>query len=293
MKKTKEQVFRHVSSRDYTDEDWNDISSWIRSNYGGGLHRPRHPKIKSDKSEFFDWIRKEGLAEGDVIVGNGFTGAFHELPERIADDVFEILGWYDEGGVLHFQPKELHYSEANVTWQVVDETMTQSYYQRLREDGYTFAISLGAIAKRSLPPVHSVFKFSRNGMEGVGIIDSYMDKSAHMAVSLVEKIETDYWLPTSQLDILKLGKKESTSFFLFLEQHGMSWDASTCKLITHIKRSVTGGTYWYINDRFGISGDRETGTKVDGDRYQNRNYFLDYKEALRFRDLIYKLRGEG
>lgn len=293
MRKTKEQVFRYVSFRDYTDADWTEIASWIKAHYGSGLHRPRHPKINSDKAEFFDWIKKDCLAEGDVVIGNGFMGAFHELPDRIADDVFEVLGWYDAEGVLHRQPMELHYSEANVSWQVVDEEMTKSYYQRLREDGYTFAISLGSITKRNLPAVNTIFKFSRNGKEGVGVIDSYMDKAAHMAVSLMDAIEADYWVPTAQLDILKLGKKETITFFLALEQNGMSWDTSEHKLISHIKRAVTGGTYWFINDRFGISSDKETGTKVDGERYKNRNYFLDYQEALRFRELIYKLRGEG
>lgn len=293
MRKTKEQIFRYVSFRDYTDADWTEIASWIKAHYGSGLHRPRHPKINSDKAEFFDWIKKDCLAEGDVVIGNGFMGAFHELPDRIADDVFEVLGWYDAGGVLHRQPMELHYSEANVSWQVVDEEMTKSYYQRLREDGYTFAISLGSITKRNLPAVNTIFKFSRNGKEGVGVIDSYMDKAAHMAVSLMDAIEADYWVPTAQLDILKLGKKETITFFLALEQNGMSWDTSEHKLISHIKRAVTGGTYWFINDRFGISSDKETGTKVDSERYKNRNYFLDYQEALRFRELIYKLRGEG
>lgn len=293
MRKTKEQVFRYVSFRDYTDVDWSEIASWIKAHYGSGLHRPRHPKINSDKAEFFDWIKKECLAEGDVIIGNGFMGAFHELPDRITDDAFEVLGWYDAEGVLHRQAKELHYRDANIIWQVVDEEMTKSYYQRLREDGYTFSVSLGTIIKRNLPAVNSIFKFSRNGKDGIGVIDSYMDKAAHMVVSLIDNIETDYWVPTAQLDILKLGKKETTAFFLSLEQQGMSWDASEHKLILHIKRAVTGGTYWFINDRFGISSDKETGTKVDGERYKNRNYFLDYQEALRFRELIYKLRGEG
>lgn len=292
MNKTKEQVFRYVSFRDYTDSDWKEIAEWIKAKYGSGLHRARHPKINSDKDEFFRWCADADWAEGCVLICNDCIGVFHELPDRTEEGVFALVGWYDSDGVLHQEHRELLYGDSGSVWQNVDEAMTEAYYQRLHNDGYTYIVSLGALGKRTLPETNKVFKFRNNGVEGVGVIDRYMDKAAHFSVLVTDKVESDCWVPSASIEILSCKKKDVDRFHSELEQQGLHWDDGNGKLIAHIKRGVAGSTYWYINDRFGVSSDRETGSKADVERYKNRNYFLDYQEALRFRDMIYRLRGE-
>lgn len=280
--KTKEQVLKYLSVRSFDEDEWYEVRNWMRERFCCGLRKARRPVIDGHYSELLDWFDNQ-LGEGDVVITDSYTGIVHIT----TDGVVVVAACQTKDGV--FDVESFCLTE---TYRLADIAEKLEFEGLMKKMGYDFNISLGTITKRPLPPANKIIRFEYQGETYIGIPKSLQDNAIVFWVTERRgKIERDLKFPAYEMDFFNATKTEQYKFNIDLGRASLMWDEASNSLLSHIKRAERNKIYYYLNDRFDISQDKDTRSDTDHERYKNRNYFLRYEEALRFRQQIYNLRA--
>lgn len=275
--KTKEQVKKYLGRRYFEPDDWRRILDFCHERYGSGIHKALRPKSKSDWNGFMDWL-KNGVADGDVVRFGGFVG----IAVDNGDNTYTIPA-YDNGDII-FDKMVID----NVC--MASESETEHFYTKLRKLGYSFSVSLSQVCKRKLPGAWSKVSVFVDGKKHIGIVKEYTETTAVMAFVIGNPLNEGVIYDLDKVVIEKADRAECGMIRTFLGTMSLAWNESKNVLEPTIKRSVAGKPYWYITDKFGIARSIERMTKISDIRYENHNYFSDYRDAVEFRDHIYDYR---
>lgn len=276
--KTKEQVIRYTSLRQYSEEDWKQIVLYVTSHYDvNKMKKARRAKAESTFQEFLAW-EKDGLGECDVIVAS--DGA--------------ICMCHDTGCKYVIMAKYHHYmltvdtSAFPDTWERASEEQESSIMQALRNELYACSQRLGTIYCIPDPPIGQMIKIK--GTDMCCIVKEVENHVARLWALLDgDELMLNRIMHRADIIAEPISNTDRKRFDSALQTSSLYWDGTSKKLISHIFRVDSGDYYWYIDDRFGVTESKDRRTKADNERYKNRNYFADYQEALRFRKKIYEL----
>ena len=277
--KTKEQVRKYLSKRYYDPDDWQRILEFCHERYGSGIHKALRPKLKSDWDGFVDWL-ENGIADGNVV-------RFDQGIGIVVDNVdgTYTIPVYDNGTMIFDSLTVTDISKAT-------EKESDVFYSKLRKLGFGFSVSLSKTYKKPIPEPWSKVCIKDNGAMVLGVVKEYTETSAVMAFVIDGQLKHDVSYDLESVVIEKADKSCQDQIKTFLNSMSLHWNDIDKTLEPTIKRSKIGKPYWYITDKFGIARAIEKMTKISDIRYENHNYFSDYRDAVVFRNHIFDYRIE-
>lgn len=276
--KTKEQAIRYLSRRSYSDSDWQAILQKCHFLYGSGIRKSQRPKQQSTYQEFIDWLEC-GIGDGAIVRCHNLTGIFCDN----GDNTYKMLAHYDEFGKIVVETIPIKLDDV----QEIDGTQ---FYKDLRKQGLQYSVTLAIVFERKLPRPFSKTVYVHNGVRGVGIVKKCIHGTVYFVCGYELKFQTEYSLPLPEVDFFEIDKPGVQKLQAEMNRNSVSFDKKTKTLVDIVCRAGVNETYWYLSDILSICRETDTRTARDTARYDNYNYFLNYNEALDFREQIIAIR---
>ena len=278
--KTKEQVIRYLSRRSYDDADWQAILQKCHFLYGSGVRKALRPKQHSTYQDFIDWLEC-GIGDGAVVKYEKYTGLVCDN----GDNTCKLLAYYADNGKIVV--KDLSVDMVNV--QEIDGTQ---FYSDLRKQGLQYSVTLSRIFERKIPKPFTKVLYNHNGVKGIGLVKKCIDGQAYFVCGYEIKFLKEYSISLFDIDFFDIDKDGIQKLQDEMNRNCVSFDKKTMALVDIISRADVNKSYWYLSDILSICRGIDKRTARDDARYDNYNYFLNYNEALDFRETMIKFRKE-
>jgi len=282
MSKTKEQVNRYLTHCRFPEDDWEKILLYCRKNDLGYAHKAAHPKSKSTYGQFLQWLRT-GYGSGDVVRYGHTIGILSSCtPEYSA---FCVYLSYDGELVV----SDLQISTDRIMAPM--ENDAKKLYSLLRLSGFDFDVRLARVYEKKLPEPYSRVAYQHNGITGYGIIERYVDGVAHFIFGVEDgKLLQHFDVPLHELFVSIIDRNGIAVITNTLNDSLLRWNQATQQLEEMQPRVRVGETYWYITDKFSVSGAIENKARTNDVRYERGNYFVNHSEAVDFLQEILRMR---
>ena len=285
--KTIEQIVRHTSQCEFTEDDWQKVLDYCRTNFTGGkIHKALKPSYKSDYCQFIDWI-DNGLGAGDIVLYGHTVGIV-----SVSVPTTMILAAYcDYDGKLIVKDLEVFQGKACHASPV----QKSDFRKLLFDNGYDFSVKNGKLFELYSPKKYSYVTFVIEGSSSVNI-GMYLDSDScqyHFAALLMNgEIYVDHKIDKRCTPLKPSTLKEVQTLHSKAAKNGWVLNSKTNAFVQKSKRNYK-GRYWYITDRFTVTADKDSGNGVHDERYEVGNYFIDQTEAVLFAKEIIEKRKEG
>ena len=282
MGKTKEQVNRYLTHCRFPEDDWAKILLYCRKNDLGYAHKATHPKSDSTYGQFIQWLRT-GYGSGDVVRYGHTIGILSSCtPEYSA---FCAYLSYDGQLIV----SDLQVSTDRIIAPAKDDA--RKIYGLLKMSGLDFDTRLARVYEKKLPQPYSRVSYRYGGVCGYGVIDRYDGDVVHFIFGVENsRLLLDFDVPIYELGTEPIDKNGIRIITETLNDNLLRWNHFSNCLESLSPRVRVGETYWYITDKFTVSGAIENRARTNDVRYERGNYFINHSEAVDFLQEILQMR---
>lgn len=285
--KTLAQIIQYTSTCHFPQADWEKIRNFCHQYESGGvIHKAKNPIAESSYEEFIDWLDK-GFGSGDMISYGKTMGIIGKcIPGKV-----NLAAYCDFDGNLI--AKEMVVKEPE-RLKPLDPERSQELKKKIYEKGLDYVVEKGLFTKLCTPKekLYYVYGEKSKGLDNVGMYLETVDNKYHFAAFMENgKPVLDKWIDVNYTPLRPASEKEILKFHKALERMKIVFNQRLGKFIKARERGKN-NLYWYLNDRFEIVADKDDGSKRHTERFNVKNYFLDYTESLLFMAQIHKLRKE-
>jgi len=280
MKKSKDQIVRHVANCKFPEDEWNLVLNYCKINYGSGIHKAIIPKSKSTFAQFKEWVER-GFASGDIVsIGNSVGIIADQTPEATF-----ISALLDENGVL---------TQDEIIVPLEKVKLAKKKEKKRLEDALdaellVFNVRLSKLMKKKQARSFSRVEFEYEGRTIYGITGEISNNIIPFVAIVDDKggdVKTNIEIPIEKITFKDIRKKGVDKLSQSLSANGLRWNHESNVLEPIPRRATKGSTYWYINDRFKVVSGKEDGKPATDARYACGNYFVDFQKAF---DLLIKI----
>ncbi len=278
--KTKEQVKRHLQNCSFNGNDWRKVLDHCKTLYGGGsMHRALKPKYKSTYEEFMDWL-ENGHASGDIVrYRDHICIAADEFGDKTLISAMMTGSTLTDTELMEV-PRE--------TVSPASDDDRKAITERMRKDGYKFSRPLARLVRSFRPQDGKRVTAIIGDREYNGVFKCFEGDDVHLSFYIDNgEITENYVGPAELKMITREGVEEIDRV---LKSHGLFWNYRSGNIEKETKRVGEGETYWYITDRFTIVSGKDSRNLRHNTRYIRGNYFVNYREALDFLNMIIQKR---
>ena len=134
--------------------------------------------------------------------------------------------------------------------------------------------------------------YDHNGVKGIGLVEKCVDGQVYVVCGYEIKFLKEYSISLFDIDFFDIDKDGIQKLQDEMNRNCVSFDKKTMALVDIISRADVNKSYWYLSDILSICRGIDKRTARDDARYDNYNYFLNYNEALDFRETMIKFRKE-
>ena len=279
MRKSPEQILRYIAKCEFSVKDWKQILAYCKR-IKLRVHKSTLPIMKVTYADFIDWY-ENGVATGDIVTDGSIVGI---VGDNLNNGV--RLCAYVSDGV--FYPSFIDVGNVSIA----EENVRRQFSDTMAKHNFQISVRLGKLVKLNNPGNQRRVRYQYDGETGVGIISSKNDNETIMAFTVSNGVlEKDVKFRNDEVRFFSIDADGIAEIDNSLRKHSLMWDKKKMRLCHTFPRSANGETYWFITDRFTISSAKERGLPIDKVKYESRNYFTVYEEALDFLYKIKEMRG--
>lgn len=283
--KTIEQVSRYLSSCIFNDDDWEQVLSFCRKQFGGGkAHRPRRGQYRVTFADFLIWFYYQP-GQGDVVRVGSLIG----IIGKCTPSVFSLCAYIGQDKQLI--QKDLIVFPHRATLANTDDT--KMFHERMFHAKISYSVTLSMLTKMYIPEDGDfvVVKHHNSLRNGIFMSVKHFEYSFYFLDNqdgCVEPVS----IPCSECELVGATSKASLEMLERLSRLGVTWNAKDRRLTPVPLKAKLGGKYWYVNDKFYVCQAKDMQTPTHKERYKSGNYFTSYAEALVFLKRLKDLRME-
>lgn len=281
--KTIEQIRRYVALCSFPKKDWERVLDYCRENYGGGkIHKSKHPISSSTYKKFINWIQN-GFGAGDLVSYGKTEGIVNcSTPDKIT-----LAAYYNFDGELVINEMEVLNPDR---LEPLNEERSVQFKKSMANNNVQYYVNSGMIDESFIPA-----KVCCVRIDGTNDIGWYLGKSDgkyHFAAFIKDgEPRFDCYIPCDEIFLKPGSRRDEIRLFQITSAAGYVYSDRYARFNKALKRGLN-NVYYYVNDRFLLTLDRDNGTKKHDERYNAGNYFIDPNECALFVEEIRKLRED-
>lgn len=285
--KTLSQIVKYTTDCRFSPEDWEKIKAFCHKYENGGyIRKSKQPIGESNFESFIDWL-DNGLGSGDMVSYGNTMGV---IGDSIPGKTYLAAYCDFEGNLI---AKEMDVREPE-RLKPLNPEGCQELKKKIFEKGLYYVVEEATYIKLCTPKenLYYVYGEDAKGVNNVGMYLETANNQYHFAAFIENgRPVLDKWIDINYTPLRPASKKEILRFHKSLEKAKIVFNQRLGQFVKAPTRGKN-NTYWYLNDRFEIVADRDDGSKRHTERFNVKNYFLDYTESLLFMSEVHKLRKE-